>query len=174
MGFTLIELLVVISIIGLLSSVVLASVNTARLSARDAAIRLAAHQFIILANYEYNDNTNYGNAQLPNVATWNSCNQFVSGNYATQFTAICNQILALSAVGATPPWGSGIRTVYGNSGTLANGWQTNTAKFAMMVWLPGKAKYLCIGSNGQTSETTTVPDGSGNWSQPGCYGDPTL
>lgn len=44
-GFTLIELLVVISIIGMLSSVVLASMNTARVKARDAA-RLAGLQEI--------------------------------------------------------------------------------------------------------------------------------
>ena len=53
-GFTLIELLVVIAIIGILSSVVLASLNSARLKARDAR-RVADLKQIQVALELYND-----------------------------------------------------------------------------------------------------------------------
>lgn len=55
-GFTLIELLVVISIIGLLSSVVLASLNSARSKARDAR-RLEDMRQVSLAIELYRDST---------------------------------------------------------------------------------------------------------------------
>ena len=45
-GFTLIEILVVISIIGVLSSVILTSVNKARLSAQNTAINTQVKQYI--------------------------------------------------------------------------------------------------------------------------------
>jgi len=56
-GFTLIELLVVISIIGLLASIVLTTVNSARIKARDAR-RLADMRQIRLALEFYLDGNN--------------------------------------------------------------------------------------------------------------------
>lgn len=60
-GFTLIELLVVIAIIGILSSVVLASLNTARDKAKDAAIKSSMQTIRVQAELFYSDNSNsYG------------------------------------------------------------------------------------------------------------------
>ena len=56
-GFTLIELLVVIAIIGILSSVVLASLNTARAKGADAAIQSNLNNTRAQAELWY-DNTN--------------------------------------------------------------------------------------------------------------------
>lgn len=58
-GFTLIELLVVVAIIGLLSSIVLASLNTARIKGADAA-RISDVQSIKTAlELYYNDHSGY-------------------------------------------------------------------------------------------------------------------
>lgn len=60
-GFTLIELLVVIAIIGILSSVVLASLNTARTRGRDAAIRSQMMQIRSQAAIFYSTYGSYTN-----------------------------------------------------------------------------------------------------------------
>jgi prepilin-type N-terminal cleavage/methylation domain-containing protein len=56
-GFTLIELLVVIAIIGILSSVVLASLNTARGKGADAAIKSNVNNARAQAELYYDNNS---------------------------------------------------------------------------------------------------------------------
>jgi prepilin-type N-terminal cleavage/methylation domain-containing protein len=72
-GFTLIELLVVISIISLLSSVVLSSLNIARMKARDAKRLQDIHQIQLALELYYNANGYY-------PTTGGTCGWYVSAD----------------------------------------------------------------------------------------------
>lgn len=78
-GFTLIELLVVIAIIGILSSVVLASLNSARVKGRDAR-RISDIKQLQLALELYYDN----HQGYPGAA-------YSSGNASTTLTALVTE-----------------------------------------------------------------------------------
>jgi prepilin-type N-terminal cleavage/methylation domain-containing protein len=70
LGFTLIELLVVISIIGMLSSIVLASLNSARIKARDVRRKADLHS-LELAIALFNDATGtYPDNALTDGGNW--------------------------------------------------------------------------------------------------------
>ncbi len=65
-GFTLVELLVVVSIIGLLSSIVVSSLNTARAKGRDAVRMSTLHQVRTAVEAYFNDNGFYPQCTGPN------------------------------------------------------------------------------------------------------------
>lgn len=158
-GFTLIELLIVIAIIGILSSIVLVSLSSARTKSKTAAIQAEAKQLANLFALEYTETGSYNNllvnAWVPASYT---CNDIpVTGNYATEYREVCNSIMNRLGSNATS-----YNWLVGNGGV--NG------TFSVMVKTTSDAstggQYYCVGSSGRTYS------GTYNASAPGCYYDP--
>ncbi len=123
-GFTLIELLVVIAIIGILSSVVLASLNSARQKGSDAAAKSGMDGFRAQAILFYDDNRqSYGSGDCDDAGT-----VFASS------TSMLNNISS----NATP-----------NSMTCV----ASTSVYALSVTLKGGGNW-CIDSNGAATSST--------------------
>lgn len=80
-GFTLIELLVVISIIGLLASIVLVSVNSAREKGRNVRRIADITQLIKAFNLGFADYNSF-----PEVATWSCVSATCYGGYSATFS----------------------------------------------------------------------------------------
>lgn len=135
-GFTLIELLVVIAIIGILSAVVLASLNTARDKGSDAAIQSDMGGIRTQAQLYNNTNNNYGT----NTAVESSCS---AADNLFNDTTIKNQVQAADKANST---GSVVCNV------AANG----TAYAASAQLVSDTTKYYCVDSTGVGTTTTSA------------------
>jgi len=84
-GFTLIELLVVIAIIGILATIVLVSLNSARQKARDTRRIGDLRQVALALEMYYDDNSAYPSVTGCTAATWDTMATAVEGGgYMTQ------------------------------------------------------------------------------------------
>ena len=113
-GFTLIEILVVISIIGLLSSIVLTSVNSARGKARDAR-RIADFKSFSLALEFYYDK--YGRyPPSPNGC----CSGGPGGTHNQSFEAVANAMVTEGFLATVPkdPSASAAYMLYDYGGAI--------------------------------------------------------
>ncbi|MEK7510756.1 MAG: type II secretion system protein [Patescibacteria group bacterium] len=140
-GFTLIELLVVIAIIGILSSVVLASLNTARNKGADAAIKSNLSAARAEAEIYYDSKNN---AYTSSVAPTSVC-------AATGANVIGDSVTAAL-------------TAAGSSVTLANACQASASAWAAVVQLKAGDgdtvnDWYCVDSAGyaNTIELATQP-----------------
>lgn len=125
-GFTLIELLVVIAIIGILSSVVLASLNTARGKGNDAKVKAQLSGFRAAAEIFY-DNQN------PN-----------------SYTGLC-----ASTDPAVAPYLDATKYP-SNTTLVCNNTTTGTTAYAAQANLNTSGQYWCVDSLGTSKSKTTA------------------
>lgn len=170
-GFTLIELLVVVAIISLLSSIVFASLNSARDKAKISALKTQLTQMRTLLNLEGADIGNYsglssgGWVSRPIPAAIRTCDQAYPAAsppspYTAQANAICKQLVGFNTNDNDP---------------YALVVQADNSTYSIETWTggwPGSPNIThCLGSSGRF--TFGAPwDGGAVYSLPGCVGNP--
>lgn len=135
-GFTLIELLVVIAIIGILSSVVLASLNTARGKGADAAIK-----------------SNLNNIRAQAELFYDTANSYTGVCAASGTNVVGPGVAAANSA-------SGLTAAYSNTLTTAGSATQSVCHESASAWaasVPLKtssANSWCVDSTGQSKQLT--------------------
>ena len=128
-GFTLIELLVVISIIGILSSVVLASLNSARNKGANAAIKEGMANMRSQAELYYDVNG-------------------YTGVCTNSTTGIANMLAQATSTGGGPT---------GDIANYCAADSSNWSAYVQLKTPENGNGYWCVGSSGASKATSSIP-----------------
>jgi prepilin-type N-terminal cleavage/methylation domain-containing protein len=152
-GFTLIELLVVIAIIGILSSIVLASLNTARGKGADAAIKGNLEGIRVQAEMVYDSKSCYGDG----IAGTCAAAAFASGACA----ATAGTLFAESTVRAAI---TSAGNASSNGGLAAGFCQSSANQTDWAIAMPLKTdatKSWCVDYTGASRQVSSAAKFSG-------------